>query len=236
MRSLATQLSKIPTATPTVDDLRAAGRWAELFEISAAIDSAFAAANFSAGDQLAAATLADFLVLHMVIRELPPNRPTALRLLTIPSVQPTCSACQDAACRGNRLEDAGSGAYRIVLEHHKTRRITREAIRVDVPASTTTSKLLTDYLARRRALLLKTDTDALFISPRTGDAYSERAFGDWVPRLLAELGLGHLSFTSVRALAPLALARLPLAHDRRPAAPHCRRRCCRIRWPRRYRR
>ena len=178
-----------------MEDLRAAGRWCDLFSISSAIDTAFAACDFSGGDVATAQLVQDYLALHIAIRELPPARPTALRLLSIPGGN-GCSACDRPGCLGNRVVEE-QGAYTLVFEHHKTRRRRDEAITVAIPAGSTTATLLTDFLGRRRAQLTKSDTTALFIG-RDGEAISESAFAAYVPRLLRNLGCGSISYTAVR--------------------------------------
>lgn len=211
MRVLAKQLYNIPQAVATVDDLRDQGKWADLYQINAAIDTAFAAATFEGNDAATAERVQDQLALHMCVRELPPNRPTALRLLQIPGATPgSCLACADPACKGNRVDDLGDGSFRVVFEHHKTRTRIQEAIRIPVAANTVTAVLLHDYVQRRRPLLVKTDTRALFLNKR-GDAFSEYSFGEYVPRLLNQLGLGSLSYTTVSALR---------GRRRPPPAPH----------------
>jgi hypothetical protein len=197
-RIFAKQLSSIPKEVVTVEDLRAAGRWCDLYTISQAIDAAFAACDFTGGDVATAQRVQDYLALHIAIRELPPARPTALRLLSIGG--PCSAACDRPGCLGNRLVSKDGGAYSLVFEHHKTRSTRDEAISVAIPAGSTTATLLHDFIGRRRAQLLKTDTYALFIG-QNGDAISEAAFSAYVPRLLRNLGLGCISYTAVRQCA-----------------------------------
>jgi len=229
VRVLACQLSKMPHDTATVDDLRRQGKWADLYQINVAIDASFAAANLSGTDAATAELVQDYLALHLCIRDFPPNRPTALRLL---SIQPGfCLACADAACLGNRVLAVDDG-YEVVFEHHKTRARTQAPIRLRVAGSTATAKLLSDYISTRRSLLVKTDTQALFLS-RRGDAFTESSFSDYMPRLLSNLGLGHLSYTTVRpGGVALKFSRFSLL----TAASHRRRRGRRIRGTRRNRR
>jgi hypothetical protein len=119
----------MPHDTATVDDLRRQGKWADLYQINVAIDASFAAANLSGTDAATAELVQDYLALHLCIRDFPPNRPTALRLL---SIQPGfCLACADAACLGNRVLAVDDG-YEVVFEHHKTRARTQAPIRLRV--------------------------------------------------------------------------------------------------------
>jgi hypothetical protein len=110
----------------------------------------------------------------------------------------------------------GDGSFRVVFEHHKTRTRIQEAIRIPVAADTVTATLLHDYVQRRRPLLVKTDTRALFLNKR-GDAFSEYSFGEYVPRLLNQLGLGSLSYTTVRARPPPAARPAPASLGRNEA-------------------
>lgn len=182
----------------TVDDLRRQRRWCDLFEITGAIDSAYAAADFTDQTADVAADCLRFLLLHMTIRELPPNRPAALRTLLLPGCPAgSCLRCGHATCKGNRIE-LHEGAYKVLLLHHKTSNKLGTSIIIAIPPASVTHQLLTDYIARRRRLLVKTNTLALFVNPRTGDAFGEKAFADYVPNLLQQMGLGKLSYTTVR--------------------------------------
>ena len=195
VRVLATQLERVPRAAVTTDELRAAGKWAELVEIFGAIDRAAASADLSPMDAPTARLAHDLLMMHICLREVPPNRPGALRILTVPGGA-ACLRCSDAECKGNRLELARDGATTIIIAHHKTEK-SRTNIIIKVPKESCTQTLVDAYLARRH-LLLTTDTSSLFLNTRGDGFASDSSFAAYLPRLLAELGLGRLSFTTAR--------------------------------------
>jgi hypothetical protein len=168
--------------------------WADLAAIIGVIDtevaSVVAAVEAAFGDSLGAPPpglalrLQDVLHACLAVRDLPPQRPSCMRRLSVEGVR-RCSdpACDIPGCLGNRLD-----GLTLVLPHTKTAR-SRGTVRLEVPPGSATATLLTQHLAWGRAALLKGgDSDALFVATH-GAEYSEAAFNSRLTTCLQRWGL-----------------------------------------------
>ena len=170
--------------------------WADLAAIIAVIDAEVAAVLAAVVDAFAdddarhepppglAARLQDALLACVAVRDLPPQRPSSLRRVSVAgAARCSDSACALPGCLGNRLD-----GRTLVLPHTKTAR-SRGTVRLEVPPDSSTDTLLTHHLTWGRAALLKGgDSDALFVSPH-GAAYSEAGFNARLTTCLRKWGL-----------------------------------------------
>jgi hypothetical protein len=193
----------------TVAELVDSDQWAELSEIIACIDTEVAAVTAAAVDPEAARCkalaqrLQDALLACMAIRDLPPQRPSSLRRVSVHAAGAAAPPCLDGACSivgclGNRLV-----GHRLILPHHKTAR-SRGVMQLDVPADSATATLLEHHLGWGRALLLgdaPLPCPALFLSQH-GVAYTVEAFRARISASLTRYGLSaRITHTKVWAQA-----------------------------------
>lgn len=196
VRRLSSQLARIVKPTTTIADLTAAGRW---MEHNALLDALREQANTLVADvsdsanhtAVFARRVHDMLLAAITVLDAPPNRPGCLRIIKVPCSTSPCG-CSQADCLGNHW--AGNT---LVLVHHKTQR-SRDPVTIAFPPETTTARLLSSYVDWARPLLIRRDTDALFLSLRGAAFESDSGFGAYLPSRLQGLGLPKLSFTTVR--------------------------------------
>lgn len=163
--------------------------WAELSEIVAVIDAEVAAVRAALVAEPHSPALAtrvqDALLACVALRDLPPQRPTSLRRVSVEGT-PRCldPDCAAEGCLGNRLH-----GRTLILVHTKTAR-SRGTIRLEVADGTAAAELLQQHLAWARAVLVGAgDCAALFVG-RRGGAFSETAFNKRLTTCLCRWGLG----------------------------------------------
>jgi len=221
MRRFAAQLNAMQTARPTVEELVDSDEWAELGEIVAVIDAQVArvrtALTGSRTPALAAAVQSALLAC-VAIRDLPPQRPTSLRRVSVPNsnrcLEPDCAV---AGCLGNRVDGTT-----LILVHTKTAR-SRGTLRLELPAASAAAELLSHHLAWGRALLVaEEDCTALFLS-RNGGTWSEAGFNNHLSRCLRAWGLpARITHTKARKRrGSLPSSQASLTETRRCRAPRC---------------
>lgn len=205
--------------------------WAELSEIVAVIDAEVAAVRAALVDEPRSPALAmrvqDALLACVALRDLPPQRPTSLRRVSVEGT-PRCldPDCAAEGCLGNRLH-----GRTLILVHTKTAR-SRGTIRLEVADGTAAAELLQQHLAWGRAVLVGTgDCAALFVG-RRGGAFSETAFNKRLTTCLCRWGLGaRITHTRVSQRRGCGRAAPPRPPSRRLSRTHARRRSCATLWP-----
>lgn len=207
--------------------------WAELGEIVAVIDAEVARVRASvasgARTPAVAAAVQSALLACVAIRDLPPQRPTSLRRVSVPNSQRCLDpGCAVAGCLGNRLD-----GLTLIMPHTKTAR-SRGTMRLELPPGSAAAELLSHHLTWGRALLVAADEDcaALFVG-RGGQAWSEHGFNNHLTRCLRQWGLpARITHTKARRSGVARRARhLPAPPATRPltrAAP----RSCATSWQR----
>ena len=206
LRRIASQLAGLHKPVTSVQELEAAGRWAEFSivqeRVSAEAASVLRSAEYEdARTPQLARLVHDSLLSCLVTLDCAPNRPGCLRLLKMPNYAGACD-CGDGTCVGNRF--MGST---MVLTHTKTSR-SRDAIRVDFNG-TMTGQLMAHHSGWARDMLFTGEGGADFnvwLNTRGLPFGSDESFSAYLPRVLAKLDLPHLSYTTLRHAAIVAAA------------------------------
>jgi len=187
-RRFVAQLNSLTAPRASIEELVDSDEWADLADIVAVIDTEVASVTAAAAAEPHSYALArriqDALLACVALRDLPPQRPTSLRRVSVEGT-PRCldPDCAAAGCLGNRLH-----GRTLILVHTKTAR-SRGTIRLEVKAGTAAAALLELHLAWGRALLVGAgDCAALFVA-RSGAAFSEGAFNKRLAQCLCRWGL-----------------------------------------------
>lgn len=212
VRLLCNQLRAMRVRRTSIADLRTAGKYCDLAELWLYIDQQVAAIDLTVHTPDNARRVHDALMLLLCLREHPVARPDCMRWLLTPGAAQPCAQCSVPGCPGN----AWNGNVATFV-HFKTAASHGEH-RIEVKAGSKTALFSEAYQTWARALLLKEDTNYMFLTTK-GRAF--KTAGSWalyLPRLLSSCA--QLTWTKVsNTPAPHACW---LRSRAATATPHCR--------------